>query len=86
VQQPRLLSAPSPVYPDAARAAHVQGDVAVDLLINELGKVAGLTILSGPPMLQDAAFDALRRRKYAPAMLDGKPVSTHVVVVIHFQL
>jgi hypothetical protein len=37
-------------------------------------------------MLQDAAFDALRRRKYAPAMLDGKPVSTHVVVVIHFQL
>jgi TonB family protein len=86
VRQPRLLSAPEPIYPDQARAARVQGDVSVDLLISDTGKVAGLSVLSGSPLLRDAALNALRQRRYAPAMLDGKPVSAHVVVVLHFQL
>ena len=86
VQAPRLLSGPAPGYPDAARAAHVQGNVTVDLLIDETGKVAGMTVISGPPQLRDAALTALLHRKYAPAMLDGKPVAAHVAVTIHFQL
>ena len=86
VQQPRLLSAPPVVYPFSARAAKVQGDISVDVTIDENGKVVGMTVLSGPTLLRQAALDALRNRKYAPAMLDGKPTSAHVVVVIHFQL
>jgi TonB family protein len=87
VVQPRLLGgAPAPVYPDAAKADRVQGDVSVDLLINEAGKVASMTVISGPAILRPAALDALRQRKYSPAMLDGKPTTTHIVVVIHFQL
>lgn len=86
VQSPRLLSAASPSYPEAARSAHVQGDVSVDILVDENGKVAGMTILSGPTLLRQAALEALRQRKYLPAMLDGKPTSAHVVVAIHFQL
>jgi TonB family protein len=85
-QQPRLLSTASPSYPYAARSEHVQGDVSVDLLINEIGRVASMTVLSGPALLREAALDALRGRKYAPAMLDGKPTTAHIVVVIHFQL
>jgi TonB family protein len=85
-QQPRLLSAPEAVYPYGARAEHVQGDVAVDILINEAGNVTTMTVISGPTLLRSAALDALRRRKYAPAMLDGKPIPAHVVVITHFQL
>jgi protein TonB len=85
-QQPRLLSTASPAYPYAARAEHVQGDVSVDLLINEIGRVASMTVLSGPSLLREAALEALRGRKYAPAMLDGKPTTAHIVVVVHFQL
>jgi TonB family protein len=87
VVQPQLLGrAPAPIYPDAAKAQHVQGDVSVDLAINEMGKIAGMAVLSGPAALRQAALDALRQRKYAPAMLDGKPTATHIVVVVHFQL
>jgi TonB family protein len=85
-QQPRLLSAPAAVYPFGAREEHVQGDVAVDILIDETGKVTAMTVISGPTLLRPAALDALRRRKYAPAMLDGKPIPAHVVVITHFQL
>jgi len=85
-QQPRLLSSISPTYPYAARAEHVQGDVSVDMVIDELGKVASMNVISGPALLRQAALDALRRRKYAPAMLDGKPTTATIVVVIHFQL
>ncbi|MGC1187795.1 MAG: energy transducer TonB, partial [Candidatus Acidiferrales bacterium] len=86
VEQPRLLSAPAPIYPYAARAEHVQGDVSVDLVIDSNGKVATMTVLSGPALLRPAALDALRQRKYSPAMLDGKPTVSHIVVVIHFQI
>jgi periplasmic protein TonB len=86
VQQPRLLSAATPIYPLTARAEKVQGDVSVDLLIDETGKVASMNVLSGPTLLRKAALDALRTRKYSPAMLDGKPTSAHIVVVIHFQI
>jgi TonB family protein len=86
VQQPRLLSAATPVYPLTARAEKIQGDVSVDLLIDETGKVASMDVLSGPTLLRKAALDALRARKYSPAMLDGKPTSTHIVVIIHFQI
>jgi hypothetical protein len=85
-QQPRLLSATAPSYPYAARAEHVQGDVSVDMLIDQFGKVASMTVLSGPTLLRQTALDALGRRKYAPAMLDGRPTTAHIVVVVHFQL
>ena len=85
-QQPRLLSGPAPVYPFAARAQHLQGDVSVDVFIDEFGKVASMTVISGPALLRPAALDALRHRKYLPAMLDGKATSAHITVVVHFQL
>jgi TonB family protein len=86
VTQPRLLAAPAPIYPYAARAEHVQGDVSVDLLIDDTGKVASMTVLSGPSLLRPAALDALKQRKYAPAMLDGKATTSHIVVIVHFQI
>lgn len=86
LQPPRLIAAASPQYPAAAQAERVAGDVAVELLIDEKGKVASATVLSGPAMLREAALDALRRSKYAPAVLDGKPTAAHVVVQIHFKL
>jgi protein TonB len=75
----------APVYPDEARKQGVQGDVVVDLLVDETGKVAQAQAVSGPSMLREAAVTALRKRKYRPATLDGRPTSTHVMVTIHFK-
>jgi hypothetical protein len=48
--------------------------------------VARTTVLSGPALLREAALDALRHRKYLPAVLDGRATAAHITVVIHFQL
>jgi hypothetical protein len=45
-----------------------------------------MTVLSGPALLREAALDALRHRKYLPAVLDGRATAAHITVVIHFQL
>jgi periplasmic protein TonB len=45
-----------------------------------------MTIVSGPPLLQESAKEALRHWKYAPAQLHGKPVPMHMTVTIQFKL
>jgi len=83
-RQPQLISSVPPVYPDVARGQNIRGDVVVDLLVDETGKVVQVQVISGPALLRGAVVDALRKNKYRPATLDGKATSAHVVVTIHF--
>ena len=86
VKEPKLISSVLPVYPSVARLAHVQGDVVVDTQIDKNGNVAHMNVISGPPMLRQSALDALRRWKYKPQELDGKPVEGELLVKIKFRL
>ncbi len=82
----QLISSVPPVYPQIARTQRVSGEVKIDALIDENGRVTGMKVVSGPVMLHQAAMDALRQWKYKPATLNGKPVSMHLVVTIQFRL
>ena len=84
--QPKLISSPAALYPAEARTAHIQGDVAIDVFIDESGKVAATKVISGPPVLQQAAISAVRSWKYQPARLDGQPISIHIRVDVNFQI
>lgn len=64
----------------------MSGDVVVDALIDETGKVTSVKVVSGPVLLQQAAMETVRQWKYQPAMLDGKPVATHLSVTVRFRL
>ncbi len=86
VKSAKLLSSIPPVYPTLARTQHVSGDVKIDALIDENGRVTAMKILSGPALLHQSAMDSLRRWKYQPATLDGKPVSMHLAVTLQFRL
>jgi TonB family protein len=86
VQQARLISSVSPVYPPFARSLGLQGDITIDALIDSTGKVTTMKPLSGPVPLQQAAMDALRQWNYEPARVHSRPVSTHVSVTIRFRL
>lgn len=86
VKAARLLSTVAPVYPQLARAQRVSGNVVIDALIDENGKVAGMKVGSGPALLQQAAMDALRQWKYQPATLNGKPVPMHLSITLQFKL
>src|SRR5882724_13619562 len=56
----KALSLPEAVYPDIARAARAQGDVAVKIVIDEGGNVVSATAVSGHPLLRAAAASAAR--------------------------
>jgi protein TonB len=86
VKSARILNSVSPVYPTLAKNQHVEGDVRVDALIDQSGRVSAMKVVSGPVLLHQAAMDALRQWKYQPATLDGKPVAMHLTVTIQFRL
>jgi len=84
VQPARLLKSVQPVYPQIARSSHAGGDVTVDALIDADGNVTKLKAVSGPPILRQAAMDAIRQWKYDAARLDGRPVAIHLTLTVRF--
>jgi TonB family protein len=86
LQQPKLLASVAAVYPPAARAQHIQGDVVIDALIDPTGKVTAAKVITGNPLLQSAAVDSLRLWKYQPGRLNGEAIPIHINVTITFRL
>lgn len=69
--------APSPEYPTGLRVARVSGEVVLRFLVETTGEVAcdSILVVSATHFLfADAARRALLRRKYRPALQDGRPV------------
>jgi TonB family protein len=86
VKPVQLISSVPPVYPQMARSQRISGDVRIDALIDENGRVTGMKVVAGPVLLHQSAMDSVRQWKYRPATLDGKPVSMHMVVTVQFRL
>ncbi len=79
-------SGSNPVYPPIARAAHIGGSVVLHAVISKTGSIENLTVMSGPPMLQGAALDAVRGWKYKPYLLNGEPTEVDTTVTVNFNL
>ncbi len=70
----KAITIPRPKYPDVARAAKAEGEVTVQVTINEQGDVIYARAVSGHPLLQGAAVAAAREAKFSPTYLEGQPV------------
>ena len=86
VRPPKALVQVRPEYPPLARQAHIQGEVQVDAILDEQGNVIDMKIVSGPPLLYQAALDALKKWKYEPTYLNDQPIAVEMIVKISFQL
>lgn len=75
-----------PQYPAVARAARLQGTVVLDIQVNTRGEVSDVRPVSGHPLLQAAAADAVRKWRYKPMILNGRPVPVRGTVTVHFRL
>ena len=75
-----------PVYPPIAKAARVGGTVVLDVRVKGDGKVRSAKAVSGPPMLQQAAMDAVRTWRYKPYLLNNEPVEVETTVNVIFTL
>jgi protein TonB len=85
VKPVQLIAGGKPaVFPTAARNAHVQGTVVVEVTVSPDGKVKGTKIISGHPLLQEAAVDAVRSWRFRPAQINGKPVEGPLRLDINF--
>lgn len=73
VRPPRLIFGPAAVYPILASQSHVHGTVVIDAIIDEHGNVVQEKVISGHPLLLQAALKAVSERKYEPTILDGEP-------------
>ena len=84
VMQGLAISQPQPVYPDEAKAQHVQGVVVLHARIAKDGTVKDLQLISGPPALVVSAIDAVRQWKYKPYLLNGEPTEVDTTVNINY--
>ena len=50
-----------PIYPPVARLANVTGDVELKLSVRRAGSVASASVVSGPPLLQQAALISVQQ-------------------------
>ena len=86
VKPPRLIFGPPAVYPTLASQSHVHGIVVVDAIIDEHGNVIQEKVVSGHPLLLQAALKAVSQRKYEPTILDGEPTPVDLRVEVNFQM
>jgi protein TonB len=86
VQAGNLIVAPKPVYPRIAVAARMQGTVHIQAIIERDGTIGNLRVLSGPPLLVNAALDAVKQWRYRPTLLNGEPVEVVTEIDVNFAL
>jgi protein TonB len=86
VQQAKLINMVRPVYPPLARQARVAGTVRLHAIIAKDGTVIQLEVVTGHPLLVQAALDAVRQWRYQPTLLNGEPVEVDTTVDVVFTL
>jgi TonB family protein len=77
-----LLHGDLPEYPERAIHQKVEGDVVVEMTLNNGGEVADAHVLSGPEALRKATLEAVLQWHYAPDTLSA----TDTQATLRFQL
>ena len=84
LERGRAVTLPVPAYPPIARAAHAQGTVEVQVLIDVDGKIMAAAAISGHPLLQATSVRAARDAVFSPTKLEGTPVRVTGVIRYNF--
>jgi TonB family protein len=82
----RIKSKVNPIYPDLARQARIDGPVKLHAIIGKDGTIQQLSLISGHPLLVQAALDAVRQWRYEPTLVNGQTVEVDTVIEVFFQL
>ncbi len=89
VSKPTFATRPSPVkYPRLAKRRGVQGEVMVEVWIDQTGRQIKQTLLasSGTSMLDKAALDAIKKWQFSSHIVDGQAIAHRVQIPVRFQL
>jgi TonB family protein len=86
VMEAALTHRVQPEYPTAAKLMHLQGTVRLRAIIGKDGSVSELEVLSGNPILVQAAVVAVREWRYRPTRLNNETVEVVTYITVNFIL
>ena len=86
VVEPTLVHKIAPGYPMQARTERISGKVILSATIGADGSVGEITVVSGSPILAEAAQQAVRQWRYRPATLNGSPIVIQKQIMFLFTL
>jgi len=82
-----ILSKPTPVYTEEARAKKIEGEVLLEVVFEASGRIHVVRVVRGLGHgLDDAAVRAAEQIRFKPALRDGQPSDSTAMVHIIFQL
>jgi protein TonB len=86
VQNAKLIRNPQPIYPQIAKSARISGTVELSAIIGEDGHIQELKVVSGHPLLRQAALDAVKQWVYQPTLLNEQAVKVSTTIDVIFTL
>jgi len=87
-QVPRILEKVKPLYPEHARRQHKTGVVTLKFQVDAEGRVHQPSVVEALPqgVFEESALGAIVRWRFAPAMRQGRPVPTWLILPVRFTL
>jgi protein TonB len=81
-----LIRRVQPEYPSTAKMARIQGRVVLSAVISKDGNIEKVQVLSGHPLLAQAAVEAVKQWRYRPYVLNDQPVEVETQITVNFSL
>jgi TonB family protein len=87
IVKPRTLVKIAPEYPKHLKSEGIQGSVVLQLLIDRKGRLKDVHVVkSAHPDLEKAAIATVRKWKWQPGTIDGRPREMERIIKIKFTL
>lgn len=83
---PRVKNEVRPTYPESARLERLEGNVVLDILIDDKGAVRQATVVEGAEVFRAGALAAMKRFEFYPAQVEGKSVTVRIRYTLKFRL
>ncbi len=85
LELPKEVHTLIPAYPEELRQKGIQGQVVLQVTIDEKGNVIGVKVAKSlHPYLDFAAVQAVRQWTYEPALRNGQPIPVTIKLVMNF--
>ena len=84
VREPRPVKVVPPIYPPLASRARVSGMVVLEATLTAQGTVEEIRVISGHPLLIEAAIACVKQWQYEPTLLNGTPVAVILTARVRF--
>jgi len=81
-----LIHRVEPQYPAIARQIRLQGTVVLRAMIGSDGTIERIRVISGHPILAQAAREAVNQWRYRPYFLNGMAIPVETEVTVNFVL